>query len=154
MNQLIARSAANGYKTAAIKHHGHGGKPAEEVAEKDSRQHLGAGAAAAAVEGEGSVQIQINQAGWTLEDTIALYQFFSPDMIFVEGYKHAGYPKVVLLRGQRDAALLKELSNIFCAVTWEPIEKEDAFSIPVYTFYGEDDYVKNIWKKVKAYYGR
>ncbi|SDI31696.1 molybdopterin-guanine dinucleotide biosynthesis protein B [Alteribacillus persepolensis] len=35
MNKLIAKAAKNHWKTAAVKHHGHGGKPSTKATEKD-----------------------------------------------------------------------------------------------------------------------
>lgn len=100
-----------------IKHHGHGGKP--DVVDKDSTRHIQAGALATLVEGDGRLLLHAEQAEWTLEKKLELFSYFRPDLILIEGHKHAPYPKVVILRDRNDFHLIKELSQVCAILYWE-----------------------------------
>jgi molybdopterin-guanine dinucleotide biosynthesis adapter protein len=111
MYEVITRLSTQGYKVVTIKHHGHGGKP--DMAEnKDSGRHVKAGAFASLIEGEGRVLLQAEKANWNLAEQIQLASALSPDTILIEGHKHEGFPKAVLLRDETDLHLLEELTNI------------------------------------------
>ncbi|WP_059173001.1 molybdopterin-guanine dinucleotide biosynthesis protein B [Bacillus sp. FJAT-27445] len=115
---LIKRLNEKGITVAAIKHHGHGGKPNIEK-EKDSTRHASAGALAALVEGGGRLVLQSEKDNWTLDEQIAIMSAFDPDAILVEGHKHAAYPKIVLIRNSEDEQLLFNLENILAASYWK-----------------------------------
>ncbi|MCM3761627.1 molybdopterin-guanine dinucleotide biosynthesis protein B [Alkalihalobacillus oceani] len=119
--KLIKTGGELGLKVAAIKHHGHNTPQKPEAGLKDSERHRQAGAAITAVEGGGSLQIHIQQQSWSLAEILALYEQFSPDLIVVEGYKKAPYPKLVLLRGEEDLELLQELTNVRAVITWKQL---------------------------------
>jgi molybdopterin-guanine dinucleotide biosynthesis adapter protein len=111
MNKLLSCLKVEGIKTVTIKHHGHGGKPAV-VEETDSALHISAGAVASLVEGEGRVLFQSEQMNWSLEEKLQLMSIIHPDLILIEGHKHADYPKLVFIRKEEDLPLLGELTNI------------------------------------------
>ncbi len=111
MSELISRLAADGYKVVTIKHHGHGGKP-DIVEKKDSGRHVAAGAYASLIEGEGRILLQAEKDDWKLAEQIQIASTLDPDMILIEGHKHEGFPKAVLLREEGDLHLLDELTNI------------------------------------------
>ncbi len=111
MSNLLSRLKEEGIKTVTIKHHGHGGKPAV-VEEKDSAQHISAGAAASLVEGEGRLLLQTENMNWSLEGKLQLVSIMKPDLILIEGHKHADYSKLVFIRKDKDLQLLNELTNI------------------------------------------
>ncbi|SEN14272.1 molybdopterin-guanine dinucleotide biosynthesis protein B [Mesobacillus persicus] len=111
MYEVIQRLSLKGQKVVTIKHHGHGGKP--DIAEgKDSARHVEGGALASLIEGEGRVLLHAEQSEWTLKEQIHLLLALSPDIVLIEGHKHEGYPKAVLLRDESDFHLLDELDNI------------------------------------------
>ncbi|QQK74153.1 hypothetical protein HUG15_03400 [Salicibibacter cibarius] len=56
------------------------------------------------------------QNGWSLEQLLRVQVGFGPDVILVEGWKHANYPKAVLLRGREDWGILSELTNVCCVL--------------------------------------
>lgn len=109
--KVIERLAHSGLQIATIKHHGHGGKP-DVLQSKDSGRHISAGAAISLVEGGGRLIIQAEKHEWSLSQEIAILSSFKPDVILIEGHKKENYPKVVILRDERDLELLENLSNI------------------------------------------
>jgi molybdopterin-guanine dinucleotide biosynthesis protein B len=117
ITKLLKELGRCGSKVVTIKHHGHGGKP-EVPEQKDSTKHLNAGAIASMVEGEGRAILQVESDSFGLEKQIELLGYFQPDMIIIEGHKHAYYPKIVLLRDKADIPLLKEVNNIHYIFYW------------------------------------
>ncbi|WP_397537170.1 molybdopterin-guanine dinucleotide biosynthesis protein B [Rummeliibacillus pycnus] len=147
MEKLIAKASEEGARVATIKHHGHGGAP-ETVYRKDSQRHERAGAVIAGVEGAGTLCLNIQQASWQLEELVELYQLFHPDMILVEGYKKADYPKVVLIRDKEDVAYLQKLTNIICVLYWQDVDLS-TFTCPAFPIRKEALYMELLLKKVR-----
>lgn len=119
ITKIIKKCMDNGWKTVTIKHHGHGGKPAI-MDQKDSAKHLTSGALASMVEGDGRVVLQADNGNYSLNEQIQLMAFFDPDIIIIEGHKQEkAYPKLLLLRSERDFLLLSQVDNIIGIVYWE-----------------------------------
>lgn len=118
VEKLIRAFSDMGWSTGTIKHHGHGGTP-DSPNDKDSGRHLAAGASAAFVEGGGMLHIQSPGTGWTLERLIDAQALFDPDIIMVEGYKKAAYPKVVMIRTKADMEQLKASEQVLCFISWD-----------------------------------
>jgi len=111
MSKLINYYTLQGMRVGALKHHGHGGEPAY-IQETDSGKHWNAGAAISGVQGESTLQLLCHpEEPLNLKEILAMYELSEPDIILVEGYKHASFPKIVLLRDARDEQLLKEVTN-------------------------------------------
>jgi molybdopterin-guanine dinucleotide biosynthesis protein B len=111
MLHVIKNLSEQGYQVATVKHHGHGGKP-DLPEQKDSGRHVKAGALASLIEGEGRVLLQAEKQEWSLQEQLKLLSVLTPDAVLIEGHKHEGFPKAVLLRGSDDLHLLDELTNI------------------------------------------
>lgn len=111
MTKLIEKFNREHLKVAAIKHHGHGGKP-DIIEQKDSSKHLNAGATVSIVEGEGDLLLHSVRSSWTLMEKIQLLHFFKPDIILIEGHKKAEFPKILLLREKNDLKLISQLNHI------------------------------------------
>ncbi|MFB5661462.1 molybdopterin-guanine dinucleotide biosynthesis protein B [Alteribacillus sp. HJP-4] len=111
MEALIKSLSGQGFRVAAIKHHGHGGRPDPGMRGKDSERHEGAGAIAAGVHGEDRLQLSL-PGNWALSSIITFYEALSPDFIVVEGYKKEKYPKVLVLGSAADKDLLKSAVNV------------------------------------------
>ncbi|AYE51183.1 molybdopterin-guanine dinucleotide biosynthesis protein B [Priestia megaterium NCT-2] len=126
VEKLIAKAKQEGLRVASIKHHGHGGVPDNICSSKfkDSIRHYKAGAIVSSVEGDGVLQLSAKVDNWGLEKTLKLYELFSPQVIFIEGYKQEHYPKVVLIRSQNDLSLLRSLTNIKCVISHIKLDKE------------------------------
>lgn len=115
MEQLIAVLRNEGMVVSCVKHHGHGGAPTGST---DSDRFLLAGANGSSVEGDGVLKIVAKKREWTLVQLLQLQVLIDqPDVILVEGWKNAPYPKVVLLRDDSDQSLL-ELEHVQCAIDW------------------------------------
>ena len=125
IEKLIARSKQLGLKTATIKHHGHGGKPAFGTKAKDSERHFAAGAVLAGVEGDGMLNLSANIRDWSLQQLIDFYQLFGFDILFIEGYKTADYPKAVIIRNKEDLHLLNALTQIQCVISYIKLKQNE-----------------------------
>ena len=150
MEKLIKRAQRESLKTGTIKHHGHGGAPDKALMEKDSGKHLEAGSKLAGVEGGGVLQLSLGSGSWTLEELLKIYSMLDLDLILIEGYKHAPYPKAVCIRNEHDLGLL-ELSGIVCVIA----DKKEMVqtSVPVFSFHDEEHlYLDFLVKVVKKQY--
>ncbi|WP_051314768.1 molybdopterin-guanine dinucleotide biosynthesis protein B [Alteribacter aurantiacus] len=101
-----------------IKHHGHE-QPLECAdLEKDSGRFRSAGA-------ENTVVVSRNEFQWIgstpapLEAMVDLVAHTSPDVLLIEGYKGAAYPKAVLVRNAGDRHLVGKSKNVQAIVCWE-----------------------------------
>lgn len=134
VEKLIKKAKQFDLRVGSIKHHGHGGPPDSSSELKDSHRHQQAGADVAGVEGGGILQLTANSKDWSLKKLIDFYQFFSPDVIFVEGYKKESYPKAVLIRSEEDLFLLSSLTNIICVISHVPLKKEVQRAYQCFTY--------------------
>ncbi|PAV29218.1 molybdopterin-guanine dinucleotide biosynthesis protein B [Virgibacillus profundi] len=118
MEKLIRYFASQNKQVGTLKHHGHGGEP-ELVKETDSYKHLEAGSRISAVQGENQLQITINDASSKLDELIQFYTYVPIDILLIEGYKQAAFPKIVLIKEEQDLQLINELDNIIAIGTWD-----------------------------------
>ena len=112
---LLQYAALHGTVVGTIKHHGHGGLPVIGDEGKDTEKFRKNGAFAVAVEGEGTAVLSI-QSQCTLDDLLKLYRLQPLDLILIEGYKHAAFPKAVIITQEKDKPLL-ELENVQAVIT-------------------------------------
>ncbi|TMN23092.1 molybdopterin-guanine dinucleotide biosynthesis protein B [Lentibacillus cibarius] len=117
MNELIRYFSDKGWKVGSLKHHGHGGEP-DMTEGTDSHDHLGSGSVISGVQGENITQLTL-AAPLQLDELIQTYRQFQLDLLLVEGYKTATYPKIVLLKSEEDRSLLQNLSAIIAVGTWD-----------------------------------
>lgn len=118
MNKLLGLLKERGLRVAALKHHGHGGKPCV-AEEKDSARHISSGAVASLVEGGGRVLIQAEKSEWSFEEKLALLSPFQSDIILIEGHKYEEFPKAVLVRTCEELKKLSALTNIQAIYYWD-----------------------------------
>ncbi len=85
---------------------------------------------------------------WSLPKIIKLYEFFSPDVIFVEGYKKEGYPKAVLVRDERDLAMLDTLTNIACVISHVKLGNKLAHNYRVFQLDEDARYINFLMEEV------
>ncbi|WP_461201868.1 molybdopterin-guanine dinucleotide biosynthesis protein B [Anoxybacillus sp. TBDG-1] len=119
IEKIIKRLYTNGYRVGTLKHHGHSGKVALPK-EKDTTRHAEAGAVVSGVEGDGTFLFHA-KGHWELDELLPIYERFSLDVLLIEGFKHAPYPKIVCLRSQEDKHLL-HLKNVLISISWERME--------------------------------
>lgn len=129
--ELIRSLVSNGFRTASLKHHGHGGEPLR-LENTDSYKQQQAGAIVAGVEGSGMFQLK-HVNGWNMEQLIAIYRLFNIDVLVIEGFKYENYPKIVLINNKEELSLLKQLTNIIAVVSAVSME-ESSISFPVFSY--------------------
>lgn len=111
---LVQHFNHKSYNVAVIKHdHGQFEMDREGT---DTFKHRQAGATAVAISSPNRTAI-IKEQGTDLEDLIDYFHEY--DLILIEGYKQADYPKVVLVRKLEDIHLLSELTNVRCVMYGE-----------------------------------
>jgi molybdopterin-guanine dinucleotide biosynthesis adapter protein len=99
IERVIPELVRAGYKIATVKHAGHGFDLDTEG--KDSWRHKQAGASSVVVLSKGSLAMFADVSGeMKVEDVRARFLDESYDLIIAEGWKHEGYPKIVIVREQ------------------------------------------------------
>lgn len=117
--ELLSQQGKN---VAVIKHHGHGGALQMPDQNADSMVMLEAGATSSLAYGDGCIQLHIQRQEAKLSKLIELVQWSQPDVVLIEGFKGADYPKVVLLREENDWEELSKLTGIECVIAQTQIE--------------------------------
>ncbi|KHD85250.1 molybdopterin-guanine dinucleotide biosynthesis protein B [Heyndrickxia ginsengihumi] len=129
MEKLVNMLSDQGFRVGTLKHHGHGGAPMLP-AQKDSTRHFEAGSMMAGVEGEGTLSLAIhNNNGWQIDELVDFYRTLPLDILLIEGFKKASYPKLVCLRNDEEDLQLLELSNVVAAFSFNRIEHPRCFLI-------------------------
>lgn len=119
MEKLIIHFIEKNMQVGTLKHHGHGGEPSI-IKGTDSYKHMKAGSAISAVQGEDRLQIAIqNQSSIQLNDLLKIYSLQPIDLLLIEGYKQADFPKIVLIKNSDDLELLETVSNIIAIGLWD-----------------------------------
>lgn len=99
IERVIPELVRAGYKVATVKHAGHGFDLDTEG--KDSWRHKQAGAAAVVILSKGSMAMFADVADqMKVEDVRDRFLDETYDLIIAEGWKHEGYPKIVVVREQ------------------------------------------------------
>jgi molybdopterin-guanine dinucleotide biosynthesis protein B len=129
MNRLISYFTKQGVRVGTLKHHGHGGEP-DVAADTDSYRHTEAGAAISAVQGGNALQVTIKeQEKRPLADILPLYSFLPIDLLLIEGYKGASFPKIVLIRDGDDFQLPDKLTNVIAVGSLNAVEENDKYNM-------------------------
>ncbi|MED0735921.1 molybdopterin-guanine dinucleotide biosynthesis protein B [Aneurinibacillus thermoaerophilus] len=139
--KLIARLTACGYKVGTIKHDAHDfdvDKPG-----KDTWQHREAGACIVSITSAAKTAIMIRERR-SIEELLPMYE--DMDVVFIEGYKWADYPKIVVLRHQEHTELLENVTSVLMVAAWEPLPN---ISCPQYHI----NDVTGLMKEVLLYLG-
>jgi len=99
IERLIPELVRAGYKIATVKHAGHGFDLDTEG--KDSWRHKQAGASSVVILSKGSMAMFADVSDQLkVEDIRDRFLDGSYDLIIAEGWKHEGYPKIVVIREQ------------------------------------------------------
>ncbi|QGQ47063.1 molybdopterin-guanine dinucleotide biosynthesis protein B [Metabacillus sediminilitoris] len=113
----IKAAVKQNLKVGTIKHHGHAQALEFKDQDKDTGKHRQAGAYVSLVEGNGSFVLTSEKLSLSLQQLISFYNLIDLDIIIIEGFKSALYPKVVLIRSIEDLPILNNVHNIYCIVT-------------------------------------
>jgi molybdopterin-guanine dinucleotide biosynthesis adapter protein len=117
ITRLIERICQRGWKVGTIKHHG---KTMEwDQPGKDTWRHRQAGADIVTITASNQTVVCFPR---TLEVEELLPLYSACDLVLVEGFKQADWPKWVILRRGEDLSLLRELHDIQAVVSWFPID--------------------------------
>lgn len=97
IERVIPELVRAGYKVATVKHAGHGFDLDTEG--KDSWRHKRAGASSVMVLSKGSMAMFADVSDQMSVEAVR-DRFLDPsyDLIIAEGWKHEGYPKIVIIR--------------------------------------------------------
>ena len=99
IERVIPELVRAGYKVATVKHAGHGFDLDTEG--KDSWRHKRAGASSVVVLSKGSMAMFADVSDQMhVEDVRDRFLDHTYDLIIAEGWKHEGYPKIVIVREQ------------------------------------------------------
>lgn len=109
-----------GYRVGTIKHDGHDFQMDQPGT--DTWRHQAAGADITAISSSQRTAI-LKQQSQSLEELITAMAD-AVDVIFIEGYKNASYPKVILIRDSSHFTLALELSQPIALALWPDAEQE------------------------------
>ncbi len=127
--EMIRRFVEKGWEVGSIKHDAHHFEV--DYPGKDTWKHREAGASVVAITSQQKTAI-MEQRSSSLQELID--RIHKVDVVIVEGYKFADFPKVVIIRSEEDLHLLDETTQIVAISTWFPYEHP---TIPVFE---KDDY--------------
>ena len=132
IERVIPELVRAGYKVATVKHAGHGFDLDTEG--KDSWRHKRAGASSVMVLSKGSMAMFADVSDqMNVEDLRDRFLDHTYDLIIAEGWKHEGYPKIVIVREQI-AEIPVSTEGLLAVVSDKPV----ALDIPLF---GLDDVV-------------
>ena len=130
IERVIPELVRAGYKVATVKHAGHGFDLDTEG--KDSWRHKQAGASSVAILSKGSMALFADVSDQpTVEEVRDRFLDETYDLIIAEGWKHEGYPKIVIVRDQLGEVPIST-EGLLAVVSDKPVDLD----IPVF---GLDD---------------
>jgi molybdopterin-guanine dinucleotide biosynthesis protein B len=134
--KLIRSLSAQGLSVGSIKHDAH--QFEIDYPGKDTWLHREAGAAVVAITSQDKTAI-MEQRSTTLEDILT--RMDGMDVIIIEGYKFASYPKIVMVKDEAHLELLNQATNVIAIVSWIPYQHAE---IPVISIQHTDQLVTKI----------
>lgn len=130
IERVIPELVRAGYKVATVKHAGHGFDLDTEG--KDSWRHKRAGASSVMVLSKGSMAMFADVSDqMSVEAVRDRFLDSSYDLIIAEGWKHEGYPKIVIVR-EEVGEIPVSSEGVIAVVSDKPID----LSVPLF---GLDD---------------
>jgi molybdopterin-guanine dinucleotide biosynthesis protein B len=126
IERVIPELVRAGYKVATVKHAGHGFDL--DTAGKDSWRHKQAGASSVVVLSKGSMAMFADVSDeMTVEQVRERFLDDTYDLIIAEGWKHEGYPKIVIVREQVGEIPISS-EGLLAVVSEKPV----ALTVPVF----------------------
>ncbi|MDQ0338941.1 molybdopterin-guanine dinucleotide biosynthesis protein B [Caldalkalibacillus uzonensis] len=122
----VVRHLVHGYglRILTVKHdHGHFDMDREGT---DTWAHRQAGAQSILIQSPHGIGLTMaHDQEKSLDQLLRLVQHAGDyDLALVEGFKQADFPKLVLIRHEKDLPLLEQLSNIKWAVFWQEADRQ------------------------------
>lgn len=125
--KLVDYFKGKGLCVGTIKHDGHDFEIDREGT--DTWKHRQAGADGVAI-ASANRTAWIEEKGASLDELLKLFDE-RYDLILVEGFKHAGYPKLVVIRDSTDLLLARQLTNVVGVVGHlKEGDRENLHSLP------------------------
>jgi cyclic pyranopterin phosphate synthase len=121
LEKLIPLLAARGFHSGVIKHDGHDFSP--DVEGTDTHRLLTAGAAGVGI--FSAVKSMLVRTGGGVDETDLARQLGGLDVIFLEGFKHSGHPKIEVVRGAVSTTPVCAPETLFALATDLPLHLED-----------------------------
>ncbi|SOB99840.1 molybdopterin-guanine dinucleotide biosynthesis protein B [Ureibacillus xyleni] len=137
-------------EVAVVKHHGHSNGLSIPNDSTDSMKFFVSGAVSAIVADEETIQIHQRKRHWTLEHLIAVAKNSEPQILFIEGYKEADYPKVAIIKTDKDWDSLKQLSNIMLVLVHDNVSLQLPSCYSIHDISGLNNWLTN-WIGGKTY---
>ena len=120
IERVIPELVRAGYKVATVKHAGHGFDLDTEG--KDSWRHKRAGASSVAILSKGSMALFADVSDQpTVEEVRDRFLDKTYDLIIAEGWKHEGYPKIVIVRDRLGGGPLST-EGLLAVVSDKPVD--------------------------------
>lgn len=120
IERVIPELVRAGYKVATVKHAGHGFDLDTEG--KDSWRHKRAGASSVAILSKGSMALFADVSDQpTVEEVRDRFLDHTYDLIIAEGWKHEGYPKIVIVR-DRFGEVPLSTEGLLAVVSDKPVD--------------------------------
>lgn len=146
LTQLTSLLVKNGLKTAVIKHHGHQDGHSELMEDGTDTARIMASSPESLTYITENKAVHYSNTPLELNQWVLFYQIQQQyDVLLIEGFKRAGYMKVVFHRSKEDDHLLASLENIQYILTTDDVERiRKLTDIPVYSQDEKDILLKHI----------
>lgn len=119
IEQVLSGCEKAGKKAGVIKHHGHGRLEVHDR-KKDTGRFRESGAAVTGISAGNELELEfVNESVWEIEQIVDIYRHLGLEVILVEGFKQAAFPKVVMVKQEEDFQAFQELENIQAVVNWD-----------------------------------
>ena len=126
IERVIPELVRAGYKVATVKHAGHGFDLDTEG--KDSWRHKRAGASSVMVLSKGSMAMFADVSDhMNVEEVRDRFLDHTYDLIIAEGWKHEGYPKIVIVR-EEIGEIPVSMDGLLAVVSNKPVD----LSVPLF----------------------
>lgn len=121
LTKLIPLLEQKGLRVGVIKHDGGHDFEIDQPG-KDTWRYREAGASLVAITSQTRTAM-IEQRPLPLADLIERMGQAGADLVLVEGFKREGYPKLVLVREEKDRELVSQLAHVVGVVCWQPEQR-------------------------------
>jgi molybdopterin-guanine dinucleotide biosynthesis protein B len=143
--RLIEMLAGKGIRVGVVKHDAHDFDM--DHLGTDTWKHRKAGAKTVAITSEHRTAI-IREKSTPLYELIS--QFNDVDVILVEGYKFENFPKILIIRTEKDIELMDQIQNVKAVASWLPQDRLNFDSDQELPFLTVDD-VFDICEVIKTF---
>lgn len=118
--RLVSKLTEEGLRVGTVKHDAH--RFEIDYPGKDTWKHRMAGAETVAITSR--EQTAVMRRRYTPLDEL-LREMGDLDVVLVEGFKFANYPKIVLVRTYDQLSLIEKTDNMLAVVSWFPLPEAD-----------------------------